>query len=71
MEGRKIRALKMGMGCATRGTMLAPTLLLARSAVPVVAVRAVLGRACSNRFFRIRAEELKARQGGRGRGLRS
>ena len=50
--------------------MLAPTLLLARSAVPVVAVRTVLGRAYSNRFFRVRAEELEARQG-KGGGLRS
>ena len=42
--------------------MLAPT-LLTRSAVPVVAIRTVLGRARSNRLFRVRAEELKARRG--------
>jgi len=38
--------------------VLAPTLLLARSAVPVVAVRTVLGGACGDSFFRVWAEEL-------------
>jgi len=58
--------------------MLAPTLLLqARSAVPVVAVRTVVGGACGNSFFRVWAEELKAgnktrgREGGGGSGLRN
>jgi hypothetical protein len=42
--------------------MLAPPLLLlTRSAVPVVAIRAVLSRAGSDRLFRIRAKELEAR----------
>jgi hypothetical protein len=59
--GNKIRALKMGIGCHTRFTMLTPTLLLARSAVPVVAIGTVLGCACGDGFLRVRAEELKAR----------
>jgi len=42
--------------------MLAPT-LLTRSAVPVVAIRTVLGRARSDGLFGVRAEELKARRG--------
>jgi hypothetical protein len=42
------------------GTMLAPTLVLTRSAVPVVTIRAVLGRACRDRLFRVRTEELEA-----------
>jgi len=43
--------------------MSTPTLLLARSAVPVVAIGTVLGCACGDSFFRVRAEELKASKG--------
>jgi len=43
--------------------MLAPTLVLTRSAVPVVAIRAVLGRARRDRLFRVRTEELEAIEG--------
>jgi len=53
MEGNKIRALMVGTECHMR---YGATPLLARSAVPVVAVRTVLRGACGNSFFRVWVE---------------
>jgi hypothetical protein len=54
-----IPALTIGMGgIMARSAMLAPALLLTGSAVPVVAIRAVVGCARGDGFLCVWAEEL-------------